>query len=88
MDSTTDQRDFERVLWRSRRGMLELDLLLSAFARDGYPRLGPELQRAYRDMLAVDDWTLWDWLQRQAPPEPAFRSIVGAIVAHGGGERR
>ena len=51
-----DGRHFERVLWRSRRGMLELDLLLVDFARCRYRALDPADQRAYQELLGFDDW--------------------------------
>ena len=76
-----DERDWSRVLWRSRRGMLELDLLLVGFAREGYPNLDEAQQRSYREMLDVDDWVLLDWLRGRTEPESAFSDIVAAIAA-------
>ena len=76
-----DVRHLERALWRSRRGMLELDLLLVDFARRGYPRLSEADKAAYQNLLAEDDWRLWDWLQGQAPPLVAFARIVDLIRA-------
>lgn len=66
--------DAQRALWRSRRGMLELDLLLSRFAERSYPRLGKADQHAYLELLRMDDWRIWDWLQ----------SACGAAVASDG----
>ncbi len=76
----TDQRHFHQALWRSRRGMLELDILLVAFARIRYPQLDDAGQRAYRDLLGLDDWLIWDWLQRRAAPPVPFAPIVEMIV--------
>ncbi len=76
-----DGRDLERVLWRSRRGMLELDLLLVDFARTRYPHLDKAQQQAYRELLGEDDWVLLDWLRARATPEPRFAEIVAAVVA-------
>ncbi|MYD96665.1 MAG: succinate dehydrogenase assembly factor 2 [Gammaproteobacteria bacterium] len=74
-------RDHERVLWRSRRGMLELDLLLVDFARARYPLLPSTDQRAYQRLLGLEDRVIWDWLQRQSKPTPAFCRIVNLIHA-------
>ena len=74
-----DDRHLDRALWRSRRGMLELDLLLVDFARNRYPRLGMEDQAAYQRLLELDDWQVWDWLQGQAPPAAEFARIVYLI---------
>lgn len=74
-------RDHERVLWRSRRGMLELDLLLVDFARARYPLLPSTDQRAYQRLLGLEDLVIWDWLQRRSKPTPAFGRIVDLIHA-------
>ncbi len=82
----SDTRDFDRVLWRSRRGMLELDLLLVGFARDRYRALSPALQDAYKELLTLDDWRVWDWLQERTPADRALRGIVAEIVAFNAGQ--
>ena len=75
-----DDRQVDRVLWRSRRGMLELDLVLVDFARARYPLLPCAEKRAYRGLLDQDDRTLWEWLQRRATPPAAFAGIVEGIL--------
>lgn len=84
-----DPRDFDRVLWRSRRGMLELDLLLVDFARARYPGLAEAAKQAYRELLNIDDWVVLDWLRERAAPDPAFAEIVAAIKSfnHQGNSR-
>ena len=37
--ANTDDRDFSRLRWRCRRGMLELDLLLGRFVNEHYREL-------------------------------------------------
>ncbi len=83
-----DDRQFERVVWRSRRGMLELDLLLVDFAKARYPLLASEDQDAYRGLLGLEDWIIWDWLQRRAAPAPPLGRIVDLIVAFAGEAER
>lgn len=58
-----DDRGAQRALWRSRRGMLELDLVLVRFARHRYRHLAEADQHAYLELLRLDDWIIWDWLQ-------------------------
>ena len=74
-----DARHLDRALWRSRRGMLELDLLLVDFARHRYPKLSMEDQAAYQRLLELDDWLVWDWLQGQVPPRAEFARIIDLI---------
>ena len=76
-----DEHHWNRALWRSRRGMLELDLVLVEFARRRYPQLPPAEQCAYRELLGLDDWLIWDWLQREDAPPAALATVVDRIVA-------
>ena len=71
--------DCERVRWRSRRGMLELDLLLVGFADRCYPTLPAPLQADYRALLECDDWVILDWLRERQLPPPEFGVVVEAI---------
>ena len=41
-----------KIFWHSRRGMLELDLLLVPFAREAFETLSLEDKLLYRDFLA------------------------------------
>ena len=73
-----------RVLWHSRRGMLELDLVLMPFAEQVYPRLDGEERRRYRDLLACEDTDIFAWLlHRVRPQDPGIAAIVDRILAHG-----
>ena len=78
-------KHWRQVRWRSRRGMLELDLLLTKFADQRYPLLDDADQAAYRRLLAHGDWQLWDWLQGQ-PPASDLARIVRLVAAFGVGE--
>ena len=71
--------DCERVRWRSRRGMLELDLLLVGFADKRYLTLPKRLQADYRALLECDDWVVLDWLRERKPPPREFGPVVDAI---------
>ena len=75
-----DARHWERARWRSRRGMLELDLLLADFVRERYPQLGTADQADYRRLLARDDWELRSWLQGETPA-PGLARITGLVRA-------
>ncbi len=73
------------IYWRSRRGMLELELKLVPFVRDHYETLDVRERTAYEDMMALDDWQLFDWLQqREVPADPIVRGVVEKIIASQG----
>ena len=76
--------DAGRVYWHSRRGMLELDLLLMPFAKSVYPRLDHAGQSAYKALLACEDTDLYRWLVVADRPVPEqLNSIILQIVRYG-----
>jgi len=54
--------DRDRLRWRCRRGMLELDLLLQGFLDRGYHRLNAAQQELFRRLLELPDQTLIEYL--------------------------
>ena len=60
-----------RLLWRCRRGMKELDVLLERFARRELPTASPEERRALDRFLELPDPLLVDYLLGQAIPDDA-----------------
>ncbi len=70
-----------RLRWRSRRGLLELDLLLVPFVDDGFESLDAEGQAAYARMLEEEDPDLLSWFSRSAIPVDAeFARLVNTIL--------
>ena len=81
-----DRDDRGRVSWRSRRGMLELDLYLVPFAERVYADLPDADRRAYRELLECHDWEILDWLHDRSAPPPRLEEIVARVRAAGGGQ--
>lgn len=79
------QEKLNRLFWHSRRGMLELDLLLVPFVQEVYPTLDDADQQRYEDFLAGEDQDLFNVLMQSVPPanEDVAR-IVQLILAHAG----
>lgn len=61
--------DRNRLFWSSRRGMLELDLVLMPFVDNVYPSLDEADQRRYQVLLEEEDQDLFTWFMRRADPE-------------------
>lgn len=77
--------DLKQIYWRSRRGMLELELKLVPFVRDHFRDLPADEKAAYEAILAEEDWQIFDWLQQRAEPEdPVILAVVQKIIAHKG----
>lgn len=75
----------KRLLWASRRGMLELDLILAPFLEKQYANLPLADQKLYGKLLAEQDQDLFAWfLQRQDPEDPELLRIVQIIREHTG----
>jgi antitoxin CptB len=74
--------DLDRIRWHCRRGLLELDLVLTAFLQEGYAQLGTAEKATFVRMLDADDNDLWDWISaRQDPPEPAMSTVIERLRA-------
>ena len=72
-----------RIYWRSRRGLLELELLLIPFVRDRFDDLPEDDQDSYVRLLENDDLDIYDWIQgRSRPEDEALLAIVDAIRGH------
>jgi len=72
----------KRMYWHSRRGMLELDLILVPFAEKFLPGLSTAQQQDYARLLEEEDQDLFLWLTRRAPvPVRELEGIVATILA-------
>lgn len=74
-----DGQELRRVRWRSRRGMLELDLFLIPFAESRYAHLASADRAAYRHLLDREDWEILDWLRQDSTPTPDLAGIVELV---------
>ena len=71
----------ERARWRSRRGLLELELLLKPFVEGGFEALPEPLKQDYERLLDHDDMDAHEWLLARAAPPEDLRDLVAAIRA-------
>ena len=74
-----DQLQLERLRWRCRRGLLELDLVLARFIEQ-YPQLDIALRDEFDRMLDMPDTLLWDAIcGRIAPLNPPQQELLERI---------
>ncbi|MEM8768114.1 MAG: succinate dehydrogenase assembly factor 2 [Pseudomonadota bacterium] len=71
----------ERARWRSRRGLLELELLLKPFALERLGALEEARLNEYEQLLEHDDLDVYEWLMRRAEPPAALAPIVADVRA-------
>ncbi len=62
-------KELERVRWRCRRGLLELDIVLGRFIEQRYAELDEAQQLAFDALLDMPDTTLWDMITGKAAPQ-------------------
>lgn len=64
-------------MWHSRRGMLELDLLLVPYAQSQLPGMNDDAMAGYEALLSQEDQDLFLWLtgRAQAPEAGVQREV-------------
>lgn len=67
MDETT----LRRLRWRCRRGMRELDVLLTGFLDARFAALDAEQQESFASLLECQDPDLLEWLTGRRSDYPA-----------------
>jgi antitoxin CptB len=75
-----------RLLWRCRRGMKELDVILERFAREGLDGASPAEWGAFERLLGLPDPVLAGYfLGKERPRDPELRTLAARIrdLCHG-----
>jgi antitoxin CptB len=72
-----DERSIERLKWRSRRGLLELDLVFERYWKRLGGRMAPEEGAALERLLALPDNDLLDLVMGRAEtPDASLRAML------------
>jgi antitoxin CptB len=69
-----------RLKWRSRRGMLENDLMLEKFYASRMPWLDNERLAGLDELLALDDNDLWDLLSGRKGADTRFSPMAATVL--------
>jgi len=70
-----------RLQWRCRRGMKELDQLLTRYLEQRWASADATERQHFENLLACEDDQLWRWfLGREAVTDPEHRAIVDRIL--------
>ena len=73
-------RNLDRLRWRARRGMKELDVLLARWLDTRGATAGAAELEVFERLLAREDTEIWPWLLgRSAPADVETRTLVGQI---------
>ena len=65
-DGKPDPVSMERIRWRCRRGLLELDIVLGRFI-EHYASLNTQQQAVFESLLDMPDTSLWNMISGKLP---------------------
>lgn len=83
MESSNASVEDRKLLWRCRRGMKELDVLLERFARERLAGASAEQKRAFARLLDLPDPELADYFFGYATPaQPELARLARIIASH------
>ncbi len=72
---------YNQLYWRSRRGMLELDLQLQPFLEQSFFSLKDNEKEGYEKLLLEEDWQIYDWLRGVTTPvDEDVAAVVDKIM--------
>lgn len=81
--------EINRLFWGSRRGMLELDLILLPFLENVYPGLPQDDKERYWTLLESEDQDMYAWfINREDPQDPNLHRIVDIVRANTGLQKK
>ncbi|HEY2779942.1 MAG TPA: succinate dehydrogenase assembly factor 2 [Steroidobacteraceae bacterium] len=73
--------DQGRLRWRCRRGMKELDLLLTRYVDERYSIASPPEQEAFRGLLDSQDPVIYAYCLGQERPPEHLADLIERITA-------
>lgn len=78
-----DNLQKSKLLWRCRRGMLELDVVLERFIKTQFEHLTSEQKTTLETLLTYPDPVLYAWLMgSDDPTDVECNNLVKFIRAH------
>jgi len=79
--SMVEDVELNRLYWHSRRGMLELDVLLVPFVKEVYATLNEVDRACYVRLLECEDQDMFGWfMERNESEDPELQRMVRMIL--------
>ncbi len=70
------QSEYKALLWATRRGMLELDVILTPYLEHAFNNMSASDIKHFKEYLEQDDPDLYAWLMGFESPLKRFDSIT------------
>ncbi len=75
--------EVRRLVWHSRRGMLELDVLLLPFTETQYITLSDVDQLAYRRLIDCEDQDLFNWfMEKSTSDDTEIQRLIHVVLGY------
>jgi len=71
--------EISRVIWKCRKGIREIDILLSRYTEKVYPTLDKKQQDMYVEFIDLDTYEILDMLVNNKPFDKKYQKIVEAL---------
>ena len=71
-----DSNLYKKAYFLSRRGLQELDLVLTPFVEERFSKLKQEDKVSFLELLENNDMDLMDWIINEKPTPKEFNNIV------------
>lgn len=72
--------ELKRLRWRCRRGMRELDQLLTRYVDHGWPEDSDAQRGVFLELLDCEDDRLWHWFMgHEEPADAQLAALVARI---------
>ena len=68
-----------RVIWKCRKGIREIDILLTRYTANVYPTLTSQQQELYVEFIDLDTYEILDMLFNKKPYDKKYQEIVEAL---------
>ncbi len=80
-DSNQDELkdELRAMLWATRRGMLELDVILTPYLQQTFASMNQEAIAHFKSFLEQDDPDLYAWLMGFETPKAEFQELTQNI---------
>lgn len=68
--------ELSQLRWRCRRGAKELDIVMNRYLEGMYEDASPSQQAAFKELLAVEDPTVFDLLLERIEPQNDEQQVL------------
>jgi antitoxin CptB len=86
--ATAETSDFGRLRWGCRRGIRELDVLLTRYIDEKFRAASAAEKDAFRRLLEAENPVIYAYcLGREEPPDPEMQTLIQRILAGAAGDR-